>query len=304
MTKSKSHKKLLMISASVAVVLLLVAIGVFAYLEWTARAEGLERLVAATELLEQADTVVIEVDEVVRGDITPELGLRASAAASAAPDAIGDLEEAIRLLRRARPDLPEPQAREAVALTESAEARLELLEDAPVILEANVFAAKALEPARAAWGHILEGERLKDQATTEYNKLTRASVTRSQQLNTQAEASFGKAVEQFRIADQAFPESRMKDFIDYAESNLRLLTLSKQADAAFLAGRVVQANRLAADVNKKDREIVAQLAKLPDTPETAIAGAYERLAGEATERYFRARDRATEADAALEVLTQ
>ncbi len=300
--KPKISKKVIIAIAIAA--LLLAAGGAYAYFEIQERDAALGRLAQATELLASADSIVIDVDTVVRGDITPELGANASQAATALPTAVDELQEAKALLQRIQDDLPEDRAQEAVALIASAEGRLEMLEHAPPILQANIVAAAALEPARAAWEHVSAAEDLKDQATTEYNRLTRASVTRSQQLNTQAEERFKQAVEQFRLADEAFPEAELTRFIAYIESNLEMLAVSKRADAAFLAGRIAEANTLAAQVNTKDAQIVEQLKALPETPEAAIAGAYEKLAGVATESYFEARDRVTKADAELERLAQ
>jgi len=300
--KPKISKKAII--AIAIVVLLLAAGGAYAYFEIQERDAALGRLAQATELLASADSIVIDADAVVRGDITPELGAKASQAATALPTAVADLQEAIELLQRIQDDLPSEQAQEAVALIASAEGRLAMLEHAPTLLQANIVAAASLEPARAAWEHVSAAEGLKDQATTEYNRLTRASVTRSQQLNTQAEERFRQAKEQFRLADSAFPEAELDRFITYIEANLEMLAISKRADAAFLAGRIAEANTLAGQVNTKDAQIVEQLKALPETPEAAIAGAYEKLAGPATELYFEARDRVTKADAELERLAQ
>lgn len=301
-SKPKVSKKVII--AIALVFLLLAAGGGYAYFEIQARDAALGRLAQATELLASADSIVIDADAVVRGDITTELGVKASQAATDLPTAVAELQEAIELLQRIQDDLPSERAQEAVALIASAEGRLEMLEHAPPILQANILAAAALDPARVAWEHVSAAEDLKDQATTEYNRLTRASVTRSQELNTQAEERFRQAKEQFRLADEAFPEAEMGRFIAYTESNLEMLAISKRADAAFLAGRIAEANTLAGQVNTKDAQIVEQLKALPETPEAAIAAAYEQLAGAATELYFEARDRATKADAALERLAQ
>lgn len=282
----------------VALVVLSVA-GIYIYQETVSRAAALERLSEATELVRRADAVVIEVDEVVRGAITPELGVSASEAASAAPAAISDLERAQELISEALADLPEERAAEARALADSASARVKMLEQASGILPINVSVAGALGYARAGWDYLLEGEELADRAIEQYNKLTRVSVSESQRLNAQATERFKLALPELQAADRAFPEAGIAGFAKYTESKITLIGISAQADAAFLAGRTREANAFSVRFNATEQEVMKQLEALPETPELAIAGAYERLAGSATTAYFKARDEATRADEAL-----
>ncbi|MDP2401192.1 MAG: hypothetical protein Q8M66_04370, partial [Actinomycetota bacterium] len=107
----------------------------------------------------------------------------------------------------------------------------------------------------------------------------------------------------FAAAHAAFPEAGLDAFVKFAEDKIALVGISKQADAAFLAGKLVEANTASDRFNTRDKELVEAAKKLSNTPETAIAAAYERLAGEATTKYFVARDEATKADGALERIT-
>ncbi len=283
---------------------LIAAAGVYGYRETTARRVALEQLSEATSLVQDADAIVIEVDEVVRAEITPELGERASEAASRVPDAIAGLRAALERVEDATPALPEERAREGAALAASAVARIDMLDEVGPILSANAAAAAALELARSGWDRVLEGEKLADKAVAEYNKLTRPAVTASRDLSNRAEAKFKQARDQFVAAHAAFAEAGLDAFVTYAEDKIALIGISKQADAAFLAGRSAEANTLSAQFNTREKEIVEKAKKLSETPEAAIAAAYERIAGAATTAYFKARDEATKADANLERVTQ
>lgn len=303
-TEVRTKRTTWIIAGAVFAVAALVLAGIYVYQEMTNRAAALERLSEATELVRRADAVVIDVDEVVRGAITPELGVEASEAASAAPGAISDLERAQELIGQALPDLPEERAAEARALADSASARIRMLDAAAGILPVNVLAAEALKYARAGWDHLLEGEKLADRAIEEYNKLTRASVSESQRLNTQASERFNLALKEFQAGASAFPDAGIAGFVKYTESKIALIGISAQADAAFLAGRTREANELSVRFNATEQEVMKQLEALPETPEIAIAGAYERLAGPATTTYFEAREEATRADEALNEIVQ
>lgn len=298
-TKMRAKRTTWIIAGVVFAVVAAALAGIFVYQEATSRAAALERLSEATELVRRADAVVIDVDEVVRGEITPELGVSASEAASAAPAAISDLKRAQELIDQALPDLPEESAAEARALADSARARIKMLDAAAEILPVNVLAADALRHVRAGWDHLLEGEKLADRAIEEYNKLTRASVGESQRLNVQASERLKLALADLQAGANAFPDAGIAGFVKYTESKIALIGISAQADAAFLAGRTREANALSTRFNADEKEVIKQLEALPETPEIAIAGAYERLAGPATAVYFEARDEATRADEAL-----
>ncbi len=256
----------------------------------------------ATALVERADTVVLEVDEVVRAEIDSEVGERAEQIGPQIPSAREDLADAIRLINRARPNLPEGELDYADALQEAADARLEMLEKAETILEFNVKAAAALDPALEAWELVVEAGNITVQAVEEYNKLTRESVTRSSELTAEAEEKVTRARELFSEAATGFPEVDFDAYLEYCDEKIAAIAISKQADAAFLANNPQEANTLSARYNDAEQALAEKATELPASPAELIADAYERFAGEATEEYFEARARATDADARLRAL--
>jgi len=174
-----------------------------------------------------------------------------------------------------------------------------MLEHAEPILDANRKAASALGPATRGWELILEANDLSRSAVEEYNKLTRESVTRSAELTRESNDKVTQASDLFSQAATGFPEADLSMYVEYAEQKAAALAISMQADEAFLANRPAEANTLGDRFNEAEKELAEKARELPDSPAEPIAAAYEDLAGTATESYFQARARATEADARL-----
>lgn len=299
----KSGRKLIYWLIGAVAVAALGAGGFFAYQGLTARQAADSELDRAITLVERADSVVLDVDEIVRAEIDTELGERAEDERGEIPGAVEDLEAAIELIDNALEDLADDRYAEARALRESAEARLAMLEPADTILEANVKAARALVPATDGWDQILEGESIADDAVAEYNKLTKESVTESKKLSEQAEAKITDGKAKLEEAVEAFPEADLAAFVEYATTKLANLEISQKANEAFLDGKNSDANKLSSEYNDAENKLVEQAKGLPASPAAAIAEAYESVAGTATTDYFEARQMATDADADLNSLS-
>lgn len=288
---------------TVALILLLVAgvagAGWWAWDVSTMRSAARMQVDDATTLIENADVVVLDVDEVVRAEITPEIGERAADLIDSLDGAVADLELAAAMIGDVLNDLPEDEQPRAEALAAAARARMEMLSVSGEILEANAKAANALTPSLEGWNAVLEGEKRVDEAVVEYNKLTDASVRKAEEINVEAEKQFLSARALFSTAATAFPEADFSAYQTYIDGKIALIAISKQANAAYLRGDKAGANRLSEQYNVKDKELVEQSKQLPETPAEVVADAYEELAGASTEAYFEARDEATRADKIL-----
>lgn len=278
--------------------------GYVGYTQATVRNAALGKLSDATGLLEEADRTVIAVDEIVRGEIDENTSADAGEARSDLEIAVKRLTEATGLVDEARPDLPEDQLARADAIVASASARLDMLAEADEILGANVAASEALSPASTGWDLVLEAEKLSDEAVKEYNRLTKDAVRKSQDLSAQAEAKMKEARASFDVAEKAFSAAVFEVYIAYIDEKIALIGISKQADAAFIAGENAKANEFSNQYNAKDKQVVELAKKLPESTSAAVAEAYEREAGPATERYMQAREEATAADDELRALDE
>ncbi len=281
---------------AVVAVLAAVAVGLAVWFRGTKADQDLDRAVA---LIESADRLVVEVDEVVRSQVTSQSTVPASRAATRAAEAAALLEKAVASIDESLPRLRRDGARRAADLREAATARLDMLAQAPSILDVTVKAASALSLARTSWEHVLAADRLSDRAVASYNKLTAEGVKRSQSLNKQAALELAAAREGFGKAEAVFPEAGFERYIAYVDLRIQLNGLSQRSDTDWLAGRLEQANVTIATYNDLDARAVAAAKELPASPEKAIADAYAAFAGPATDEYYRARAKATAADARL-----
>ncbi len=301
-TPKRKSRKAWMVIALVLVAILVGVGGAYGYQQAQTRRTARDKVEQATTLVENADTVVLDVDEVVRAEITSEVGDQALELQDRVPDALENLQKASGLIDDALADLPQEDIARARALQISADTRAEMLAAVDPILEANIKAAASLQPSLDGWEAVLAGEQLADQAVAEYNKLTNDAVKKSQTLTADAEKKYGEAEQLFSEAATGFPEADFGVYFTYVDGKQALLVISKQADEAFLKGDKVKANELGDQYNTKDKELVEQAKKLPDTPTEVVANAYEELAGKSTDAYFDARDKATEADKVLKDL--
>lgn len=297
--RGSGRRRALLIGAAAVAAIVLLIIGVVMYQAITQRQAAAGRLADAIELIEQADAVVVQIDGVVREEVTPELASRARGASERVGEAREQLEEAVRLIETARPDLNDDEREQAELLENTANARLGMLEHAPAILEFNAKAAEALPLAEQAWDLTLSADKLSDQAVASYNKLTKAGVQQSSKLNRQAASQLASAAVLFGQAGTAFPEAGLDRYSAYVSSRVRLNKLSQDSDAAWLKGDLAKANSLIATYNAEDKRAVSLAKALPPSPRQAIASAYESASKDATERYYDARESATKADERL-----
>lgn len=296
------RRKGVTVAIVIVAVVAIAALGIAGWMYYqttAAQRVAVEQLEEATALVESADAVVLDLDEIVRSEISSEMTTQVAEVAEAVPGAVEELEEAIVLIDESVDDLPDDEIAYARALRDSASARLDMLAQADPILDANAKAAAALGPATSGWELVLEANALSREAVTEYNKLTRESVTRSAELTRESEAKVREAKDLFSVAATSFPEADLSMYIEYCDAKIAALEISKKADEAFLANQPAQANTLSDQFNAAEKELATTAAELPASPAVPIAAAYQDLAGEATALYFQARAQATEADARL-----
>lgn len=283
-----------------AIVIVLVLAGAAAaYLLLSRKAGASARLDDAFGDVEKADRIVVDVDAVIQEEITTQTAGRAEDVRGRIPDAEKLLKSAVTEALDAKPRLSDEEKSDADALVAAARARLDMLQQAPLILDLNVKASKALGPGASGWAKVLEADKLTRSAATEYNKLTKAGVTSSASLNAKALTALTEARTQFDAAEKAFPESPFENYLAYVDARIALVKLSQQSDALWLKGDVVGANKVIASYNVADKKTVEQGKALPVSTEQAIADAYDAAASQATEAYTSARKAAMDADSRI-----
>lgn len=259
-------------------------------------------LADASGLLSQAEPAVLAVDQAVRSEVTTAAAEAASQALERLDPAIRKLEEARAAVARARQRLSERDRPLADALDEAIEARLQMLERARPVLEADVAVARALVPAVEAWTLVGQAEKMADEAVASFNKHTKEGVQRSTKLTTDADALLARARSSLESVTAGFPEADMGPFISYVDAKRALLAESRKIDAAWLSGKVAEANAMLSAYNAKEKQVAEQAKRLPGTPSSVLAEAYKRAVEADVTTYFEARERARTADAKIRSL--
>ena len=298
-----------LIVVATVLVVLAVAVGAFwlVYTTVAARLQAERDLAEATALVEEADLVVIAVDEVVQAEVTPLLASEAKDAQEEIPGAQEQLDGALGLIDGAYEELSEEDREVADALQDSAEARQEMLVEGDVLLDANSKAAAALGPAEDAVEALLAAEDRSEEAVARFNEHTEEGVTASKELTNQAIAKLTESKGLFEEAQEAFPEADFEPFIEYIDARTALLQQSVKIDETWLAGgneNLEKANELLEAYTVEEEKVAALAEALPVSETEPIATAYGELTEGAEERYFEARDRAIEADGRLRELLE
>lgn len=287
----------------VALVVAVAGIGALSAVRLLSQATGARGMLAdASGLLSQAEPAVLAVDQAVRSEVTTAAADAASAALEKLEPSIETLNEAKSVVARARQRLAGRDRPLADALDEAIAARLEMLERARPVLEADVAVARALVPAVEAWTLVGQAEKLADEAVASFNKHTKESVQRSTKLTTEADALLARARSDLESVTAGFPEADMGPFISYVDAKRALLAESRKIDATWLSGKVAEANAMLGAYNAKEKQVAEQAKRLPGTPSSVLAEAYKRVVEADVTAYFEARERARSADAKIRSL--
>ena len=279
----------------VLVVLGLVAVGIWLSQEHTQRQNAEAGLAAAAGLLEEAESDLLAVDEAVQSAVSSEIATQAAEALVLADSVRAQAVAARDALDALEPDLPDDLAALADALKSSAQARIEMMDEAPIILDADYRAARAIPHADQAVAEIKAAEELAAKAAAEFNKHTEAGVKASTEHTTRMRERLQAARSELETATVELPDADFGPFLEYIDAKIDLVADSQRIDKLWLDGKIEESNKLLEEYNKRDAEIVAMAADLPASVRDPIVDAYERLTAEASDRYYAARELARKA---------
>lgn len=290
------HSRRIWIAIAVFGVLAVLIGGAFGYRAVVGRLAGARKIDAAQQLIVKADKSVVAIDKIIVSAVTVSNAKAANELSPTIAPAEQDLKAALKLLDEARPTATEDEQRKAGLLGDSARARLEMLAQAPTLLEATVKAANAKDLGEKGWKRANEADDLSDQAVSLFNKLNKASAQESAKYDAQAQTAWLEAKGLVQQAEAAFPQADFEPMLAYCDSKLAEVALSQQATSAYLKGDVKRANQLADAFNAEDKRLVEVAKGLPASAGDVVAKAYDRVAGVASKAYFSARENATKAD--------
>jgi len=269
--------------------------GVYGWRAFSRIRSAESELARASAILENAEPDLLIVDAAVQVQIEAVEPTQTAEAIDLAGTVGAKALQAVEVIDEVRGSLPEQKRPLADALRESAEARVEMMEIAPEILEADARAATAIPYADQAVVEIKAAEDLSAQAVAEFNKHTAASVKASDDLSIQAEGKLQAAQSLLASATASFPGADFSAFSGYVEAKVSLIALAKEIDALWLAGDIAGSNTKLEAYNARDAEIVAMAQSLPASVRDPIANAYNALTTEPSKRYNEARERARSA---------
>lgn len=291
------HAALVTWLVAIVAVALVATAGVIGWREYQVIVEARALVSQATALLQSAEDDLVIVDEAVRTEVSSEIATSSLEASALVGSVRADALAAASLIASALADLPEDEVAHAQALKEGAEARAEMMLQAPTILDAGYKAARSIGLADDAVAEITAAEDLIAQAAAEFNKHTAAGVKQSDAYTVQAETRLKASESLLTSATAAFPEADFSAFTAYVQAKLQLCTMAKEIDALWLSGKIAESNAKLTAYNKRDAEVVAMAKALPSSVRGPIADAYESATAEARAAYFVARELAREADA-------
>jgi len=296
------HVRWPLIVVGMVIVVAIVAAAVVGISKSARTSRATTKLNSAITLLAGAENTIDAADEVLQAEISVGLETSATAALAGLPAARTSIDRAVALLVQARPDLSPGDQVYAAALQDAAEARSDMLKQAEPVLRINVQAAGALESARLAWNYVASAQKYSDEAVVNFNRHNKGGVTTSKLRTNSALTRLDLANSQLTSVTAVFPDADVSPFKSYVAARTALLKQSLAIDTLWLAGKVDEANAKLSAFAKQEAAVVAQGKKLPGTPTTAIASAYESAATTATDAYFSARDRARAADKKVQTL--
>ena len=277
---------------SVLAVIALVASGWYAWSAYDRVRRSESELARAAALLEEAEEDLLLVDDAVQVEIGATVASSTVEAVDLATSVRDDAQEASEIIDEVLDILPEDRVAYAEALKDSADARVEMMDLAPEILEADIRAATAIQYADQAVAEIKASEDLSAQAVAEFNKHTADGVRASDALSVQAEGKLQAAQSLIASATASFPGADFSAFTGYVEAKISLIALAKEIDAVWLAGDIAGSNAKLDTYNQRDAEVVAMAQALPASVRDPIANAYNAETADVSKRYFDARERA------------
>lgn len=291
----------LAIAAAAAIVVGLVGTGAsFLYKEHVAYNERLSHLEVALADLTSADEVIVEMDAVINADVTDETAEKVSEVKARLPEASMLLDSADAAVQAADSDANPPQEKEAVARARAAiDARRDLIEQGPVLMDAALAANKAGDIVAAVWTDVIGADALAREAATLVADTTVENVEASRAKSVEAKDLFTEALSLLWTAVDDYPDVDLSDQITYVEKRIAAMEYAIASDDAILAYNKEEAAAQNDAYNAVDRE-AAELAKtLSDNPAELVRSAYLRNTEESSKLYKEARLRAETADSFL-----
>ena len=295
--EARDRRTWLWLSAAGAVVLVLFMIGFWPVM--AGRLNAAKQLDEAAVLIGKASGTVDGIGKVIADQLSPQPSKQIRDVSAESLVARRELKQVLSLLDDAMPHLTEDEQRRGELIRTAAEARLTMLDSAPIILKTSVRAVSAKELADTAAAQVRFADQSEKRANTLYSKKTALGVSTANDLYGRASASLTLARAGYSQATTAFPEADFAGYQSYLDMRRDALKTAQLSASVWLGGDLAGGRLLHNAYLSQNKQAAAALAKLPSAPDRVVGDAFKRIAGRSRDAYEKARTQADNAEKAL-----
>ncbi|MDR2587155.1 MAG: hypothetical protein LBC23_02695 [Coriobacteriales bacterium] len=248
-------------------------------------------------LIQEADSVIVELDRAVENQIAEEDLPRLEALLDQLVETQSTLDRAIGQATLAQETFLGAEDQELAGhAREAAEYRKQMLDMSMVLVGSDVAAMKAVLDLEYAWTLIVDADANMRSAV---EVTAWGAVTDSRDYNQEAVNKLVLAEEALGLAGEVFPQADLTVLTTYLSAKKASAELALASDQAWLDGDYDTAYSKNEEFIGKDAEAVELASAIPSDPLSLIVTAYENLTKQQREDYKAVRSQAAEADAFL-----
>jgi hypothetical protein len=248
-------------------------------------------------LIQDADSVIVELDRAVENQISEEDLPRLEALIDQIDSTQSTLDTAIEQANLAQETFLGTEEKELAGhARQAAEYRKKMLEISTLLVGYDVAAMKAALDLEYAWTLIVDADANMRSAV---EVTAWGAVTDSRDYNQEAVNKLTLAQEALGLAGEVFPQADLAVLTTYLGAKKASAELALTSDQAWLDGDYTTAYSKNEEFITKDAEAVELAGAIPSDPLSLVVTAYEELSKQQREDYKAMRSQAAEADAFL-----
>lgn len=260
-------------------------------------AEAYQEINRSIALIQEADTVVVAVDQAIDEQVTedalPQLEVLTDQVASTKETLLAAADNA----EIAKESLTDEDDRElAQHVIDAANTRSEMLNYGKRLVQTDIDAMQSAALLSEAWDLIVGADTDMRAAVDVTSGGNTDAIETAVEFNKAASEKIEEATLKIDDAKKHFPDADFTSISDYLVAKKDAIGLALTSDEALLADDVDLANENNDAYNAKDSEAVELAAKIPSDPMTIITDAYDTVTQDMRASYLDARDRAATSD--------
>lgn len=307
------EKSGLPLAARMAIVLaVVVALGTGGFFAWRCLTGGMqarEQINLAIKAVQEADTVIVEVNDAVSspiGDTASFTDEQLSTGSRAATEALTRASDHISRARGLNEFLDDDQRAVLSALDDSISARKSMLGAGQVIVSVDASVGKARTLLEQSLAKAASADAKAREATTAANEYAKHLAGQESQqtdanvpvtIDNEVISLLNEANDLLGQAKSAFGDADYSAYEAYLSKKVEAAQLMLEADSAILSGDFERAGECVSKYNETDAAASELAAALPATTNDVFLDPYTRLTSAERESYLAAQQKATEADA-------